>query len=53
MSLRAWEEKQRNQQSLSHSQSGVEGRLLQLSLFSKEEKQLLLNFIEAVTVLLE
>ncbi|KDR19859.1 hypothetical protein L798_05107 [Zootermopsis nevadensis] len=52
MSLRAWKEKQRHQQSVSHSQSGVEGKL-QLSPFSKEEKQLLLNFIEAVTMLLE
>jgi hypothetical protein len=53
MSLRAWKEKQRQQQSMSHLQSGVEGKLLQLSSFSKEEKQLLLNFMEAVTMLLE
>jgi hypothetical protein len=53
MSLRAWKEKQHHQQAPSHSQSSEESRLLQLSPFSKEEKQLLLSFIEAVSMLLK
>jgi hypothetical protein len=50
-SLRAWEEKQRHQQS--HSQSSLGGKLLLLSPFIEEEKQQLLGFIESVTTLVK
>ncbi|XP_023710920.1 diacylglycerol kinase eta isoform X3 [Cryptotermes secundus] len=52
-SLRAWEEKQRHQQSLLHSQSSLGGKLLLLSPFIEEEKQQLLGFIESVTTLVK
>lgn len=52
-SLRAWEEKQRHQQSLLPSQSSLGGKLLLLSPFNEEEKQQLLGFIESVTTLVK
>jgi Lon protease-like protein len=52
-SLRAWEEKQRHQQSLLPSQSTLAGKLLLLSPFNEEEKQQLLGFIESVTTLIK
>ncbi|PSN40119.1 hypothetical protein C0J52_19377 [Blattella germanica] len=53
-SLRAWEEKQRHQQALSHSQSSLGGTKTPLmSPFSEEENQLLLSFIESVTTLIK
>jgi diacylglycerol kinase (ATP) len=52
-SLRAWEEKQRNQQVPVHSQSSLGGKLPVLSPFSEEEKQLLLSFIESASTLIK
>jgi len=52
-SLRAWEEKQRNQQVPVQSQSSLGGKLPVLSPFSEEEKQLLLSFIESASTLIK